>query len=171
MPFNGPLLITVAGFFVFQVLEIGITDMMEHIFVNPAVHKIHNFPDILGIEYNPKDPWVNYYAFKSGVICAQILLLPLVIKLILLALTPKANARRSLRFYLQSHIILMVFLLLADILVLYTYDQDKISGVPHSLSIYIYRNHMWFYLTHTIAEISSLVCTIFMCCGWLPWLT
>ncbi|AFN82834.1 hypothetical protein EROM_040660 [Encephalitozoon romaleae SJ-2008] len=159
--------ITVMAFFVYQVLEIGMSDMIEHIFVNPAVHKIHNFPGILKMEYNPNDPWVNFYAFKSGVMCTPILLLPLMVKLILLALTFKRSDKKDNNAFLWVHMILMLFLTFADMIVLYTYDQDKTKNLSPNLNIYIYRNHTWFYLTHCIAEFISLGWTVGMCYGLL----
>lgn len=159
--------ITVMVFFVYQVLEVGVADMIEHIFVNPAVHMIHNFPRILKMEYNPDDSWVNFYAFKSGVMCTSILLFPLVVKIILLALTFKRGDKRSNNAFLWLHVVLMLFLAFSDMMVLYTYDQDKTKNLPPNLNIYIYRNHTWFYLTHGVTELVSLGWTVGMWCGLL----
>jgi hypothetical protein len=55
--------------------SIGFSDLLEY-FINPAVHKIHNCPDII------KKSWNNYTfidAFMSGILCAWFLFLVVLI--------------------------------------------------------------------------------------------
>ncbi|CCI73927.1 ECU04_0725 [Encephalitozoon cuniculi GB-M1] len=154
---TSPVLIVV-GFFVYQMLETGVIDMVEHACVNSRVYRVHNFPDILGMKYDKNDRWINFYAFKSGVLCTFILLIPLIVKLLFLALRPKKKTRN----FLWLHLALMLLLAVADTIVLFTCDRDKIESTSDDRDPYIYRNHRWFYLSHAAVEVISLVCTVFL---------
>ena len=55
------------------ITSIGLSNAIEY-YVSPLVHKMHNCPDIMGMDFKNYN---GYYAFISGVKCSWFLILPL----------------------------------------------------------------------------------------------
>jgi len=143
-------------FFLYQVFEIGYMDAIELFRGNEEVYRIHNFPEILGMDYDSISPVKRYfYAGLSGVIVSWPLLLSFVLKLGVLAMScyDIILHKKSYIFY-HSHLLLIILLTIADFIVLNTYD-NQIKG-----DSYIFRNHNYFYVVHGCAEIASLVIVV-----------
>ncbi|ADM11357.1 uncharacterized protein Eint_040670 [Encephalitozoon intestinalis ATCC 50506] len=164
---NSKMFLVVIIFWIFQVVEVGVIDALEHAFVNAKVYQVHNFPDILGMDYNKDIRYINFYAFLSGVICTWILVFPLTIKLVILAVFgTEDDSEKVGDYFLWFHLALLLLLTFADILILWTCDRDTLRAQATDAYglYYIYRNHKLFYLSHLVAEIVSLVGVVFYGC-------
>ncbi|ORD94017.1 hypothetical protein ECANGB1_1247 [Enterospora canceri] len=123
-------------------------DALELFLGNEAVYIEHNFPDILKLNYKDYKNSKSKYplAALSGVICTWPLLIPLLIKIGLLLACSKDKKQKSNRFRLV-HLFLAIDIAVANLAVLLTYNTMK-----HT----IYRNHIYFYYIHIVAELISL---------------
>jgi len=147
-------------FLLYQIFEIGIMDSFELFLGNEEVYRIHNFPDILGKNYDSfyHLPIKKYfYAGLSGMIATWPLFVWFLLKLSPLTLAIPCRSptlyKKSYMFY-YSHLCLIILLTVADCIVLSTYDNHQIGYY------YIFRNHRHFYVIHMYAEFISLIIVI-----------
>ena len=147
-----------ALFIIFQTIEVGIMDSLELFLGNEQVFRIHNFPDILNMRYNLYDNTISkyFYAFWSGVICSWPLLIVFIVK-IMLSFCFTLNIRKKSLVFTIGHILIFLGFTCADLITLFTFDQEKGNCLYCN---YLFRNHSFFYIIHTLAEISSLLLVI-----------